>query len=561
MPAFKSHKTAISDGAWDGPVQKTRVKTGRKRAYYGRIYAWFDPDGEEGVKGTYKFIHHEVGEDGTPGPANLTACSTGIGVLNGGRGGTTIPAADRRGVWTHLAAHLQDADKEAPPLQSLVGGDYPQVFEALQDRAWAVHPAKLVEINAFVENLLDGGPFPARAAAGRSGARAADAPYEAVDGVAVLPIMGVLAKRMNLLTDMSGGTSYELLGKQFDAALADPNITAILLDIDSPGGTVDGVKPLADRIFAARQVKPVVAYGDGLMASAAYWLGSAANWVMAGDTALVGSIGVAAMHYDRSGADAQRGVKRTVISSGKFKRLASDTEPLSAEGLQYLQEISDTYYQIFLEAVGRQRGGITALQVHEHMADGREFVGRQALDKGLLDGIGTKAQAIAKARRLGRKNQTGGKDMDLKTLQAQHPEVFEEIKALGASEAAEVLRAEGWQDGLEAERIRVLKILRAGGKADLTLAAVEQGDAPEAALEKFLQAERDNRNLELEKMKQAAPGSMGQQAMGGSETFETRVAGLLAQGQAKTRGEAIRIVARQWPELHQDYIDRQNSVK
>ena len=151
--------------------------------------------------------------------------------------------------------------------------------------------------------------------------------------------------------------------------------------------------------------------------------------------------------------------------------------------------------------------------------------------------------------------------MDLKTLQAQHPEVFEEIKALGASEAAEVLRAEGWQDGLEAERIRVLKILRAGGKADLTLAAVEQGDAPEAALEKFLQAERDNRNLELEKMKQAAPGSMGQQAIGGSETFETRVAGLLAQGQAKTRGEAIRIVARQWPELHQDYIDRQNSVK
>lgn len=118
MPAFKRHKTGTSDSAWDGPANKTRVKEGQSRAYYGKIFGWYDPDGDEGVKKTYKFIHHEVAGDGNPGAANLTACSTGIGVLNGGRGGTTIPEADRQGVYNHLAGHLRDADKEVPELNS-----------------------------------------------------------------------------------------------------------------------------------------------------------------------------------------------------------------------------------------------------------------------------------------------------------------------------------------------------------------------------------------------------------------------------------------------------------
>jgi len=118
--ALPSHSTATSDGSWDGPANEKRVKVDQEQSYYKRVYAWADPDGEAGKKSTYKFIHHEVGSDGTPGAANIQACRTGIGALNGARGGTVIPDADRRGVYNHLAKHLRDGDVEPPELKALV---------------------------------------------------------------------------------------------------------------------------------------------------------------------------------------------------------------------------------------------------------------------------------------------------------------------------------------------------------------------------------------------------------------------------------------------------------
>jgi HK97 family phage prohead protease len=115
--AIGSHSTPTTDAAWDGPANETRVRSGEDLAYYRRIYAWRDPDGDPEVKSTYKFIHHMVDGDGNPGAANIRACQTGIGVLNGGRGGTTIPDADRKGVYNHLAKHLRDADVEPPELK------------------------------------------------------------------------------------------------------------------------------------------------------------------------------------------------------------------------------------------------------------------------------------------------------------------------------------------------------------------------------------------------------------------------------------------------------------
>ena len=118
MPAFKLHKTATVDKPWDGPLNKGRAKLGQGHDYYGKIFAWFDPNGDPTLKQTYKFIHHEVDAVGTPGAANVRGCSTGIGVLNGGMGGTTVPDADRKGIWNHLAAHMADAGMEAPELKS-----------------------------------------------------------------------------------------------------------------------------------------------------------------------------------------------------------------------------------------------------------------------------------------------------------------------------------------------------------------------------------------------------------------------------------------------------------
>lgn len=117
--AIPSHTTGTNDSAWSAGKNEKKVKQDQKLAYYKKIYGWYDPDGEVGVKSTYKFIHHFVSEDGTPGDASTRACSSGIAILNGARGGTNIPDADRKGLYNHLAKHLRDADKEPPELRSV----------------------------------------------------------------------------------------------------------------------------------------------------------------------------------------------------------------------------------------------------------------------------------------------------------------------------------------------------------------------------------------------------------------------------------------------------------
>ncbi len=117
--ACPAHSTATSQGTWDGPANEARAKSGETVGYYRRIFAWQDPEGDPGVKSSYRFIHHEVGSDGTPGAANIRACQSGIGILNGGRGGTTIPEEDIPGVYGHMARHLRDAGLEPPPLKGL----------------------------------------------------------------------------------------------------------------------------------------------------------------------------------------------------------------------------------------------------------------------------------------------------------------------------------------------------------------------------------------------------------------------------------------------------------
>jgi signal peptide peptidase SppA len=562
MPAFKPHSTATVDKPWDGPANKANARSGENRAYYGRIYAWYDPKGNEGAKESYKFVHHEVAADGTPGPANINGCSAGIAVLNGGRGGTTIPEADRAGVHAHLAAHLKDAGKEAPPLQQADMEDN-LFFQTIQDRAWALLPAKLEEISAFIERRLAGDKMDWPAAAqGRSGHRAEEA-YQVMDKVAVLPVYGVLDKRLNLLMRMSGGTSTELLARDLRAALADPRVESILLDVDSPGGAVDGTKELADLIFTARQQKPIVAYANGLMASAAYWLGSAADAVVAGETATLGSIGVAMMHYDYSAQDEKFGVKRTAIFAGKYKKLASDEKPLSAEGQKYLQGIVDQLYQIFLENVGRHRG-LDSETVHEQMGDGRLFIGKKALRAGLIDRLGNFNDALALAR------EKGGR-MDLQALQEQHPDLFAQVKGMGKAEAtleellekqpeiATQLRAEGEA----AERARVVEILQAGADPQTAREAIEQGLSADAAFKLFFEKEKEKRGQALKTLQEEAPQPLGQnpppETAGGD--FEAKVAEILKSGRAETRGQAIQLAATEFPELHQEYLHKLNQQK
>lgn len=112
--AIPAHSTATVDSAWDGPANESRLKNDQGYSYYRKAYAWVDGSGDRTKKSSYKFPHHMVSEGGDVGAANVKACQSGIAVLNGGRGGTKIPAADKKGVYNHLAKHLKDAKVEPP---------------------------------------------------------------------------------------------------------------------------------------------------------------------------------------------------------------------------------------------------------------------------------------------------------------------------------------------------------------------------------------------------------------------------------------------------------------
>jgi capsid assembly protease len=259
---------------------------------------------------------------------------------------------------------------------------------------WAIMPEKLLEIQAIYATHLRGEKIDItgiEAAAGKP-LQNDRTPYQVDRGVAIIGIEGIIAKKMNMFTKISGGVSTQIVKADFRQAMADPAVKAILLVIDSPGGTVDGTEELAAEIASARGVKPVITYTDGVMASAAYWIGSAADAIyISGDTAWVGSIGVVTSHTDYSGWEEKMGLKTTEIYAGKYKRIDSEYQPLSQEGRDYIQSQVDYIYSTFARTVAAHRSdaGLAIPPDGEAIpwADGKIFIGSQALEQGLADGV------------------------------------------------------------------------------------------------------------------------------------------------------------------------------
>lgn len=210
--------------------------------------------------------------------------------------------------------------------------------------------------------------------------------YETINGVAIISLSGVLTKDAFLSAWLPGGTSMRNAGEAFNAALLDTSINSIMLYIDSPGGTVDGTEELASLIYEARGKKPIIAYSDGQITSAAYWIGSAADKIyISGNTVQAGSIGVVAAHVDVSEQDRMFGEKITEITAGKYKRIAGSHAPLSEEGRSYLQEQVDVIYSVFVTAVAKNRN--ISEKKALAMADGKIFIGQYTVDIKLVDGI------------------------------------------------------------------------------------------------------------------------------------------------------------------------------
>ena len=211
-------------------------------------------------------------------------------------------------------------------------------------------------------------------------------------GVAVIPIVGSMSHRSTGIEAMSGMTSYSTLQKQFDAAFNDPNVGSILMDIDSPGGSVAGAFDFRDYLMSKKGTKPVYALARDAMCSAAYLIGSTADKVYATQTARVGSIGVVAMHTDASGKMEKEGLKPTFISAGKFKTAGNPYEKLEGDKLKYLQDSVDESYDMFINAVADARG-IDKKAIRD--TEARVYGGKKAVEIGLADGIRTYESVIA----------------------------------------------------------------------------------------------------------------------------------------------------------------------
>ena len=175
-------------------------------------------------------------------------------------------------------------------------------------------------------------------------------------GIAVIPIHGTLVRRTLGLEAASGLMSYGEIGARLDAALADPAVSGILLDVDSPGGEAGGVFELAERIRAIDAVKPVWAIAADSAFSAAYAIACAASHLAVTRTGGVGSVGVIAMHVDQSVRDAQQGYRYTAITAGRHKNDFSPHEPLDHEALVRLQAEVDRVYGLFVGHVAAMRG-------------------------------------------------------------------------------------------------------------------------------------------------------------------------------------------------------------
>ena len=180
--------------------------------------------------------------------------------------------------------------------------------------------------------------------------------FDQVDGIAVIPVEGTLVHRFGHLDPYSGMTGYDGIQTKLDAALADPNVRGILMDIDSPGGEVSGCFDLTDYIFQARQMKPIWALADELACSAAFSLASACSRIIAPRTAQIGSVGVLTAHVDHSQMLKQAGLDVTLIFAGDHKVDGNPYEPLPANVRDEIQAEIDQLYGMFVRTVARNRG-------------------------------------------------------------------------------------------------------------------------------------------------------------------------------------------------------------
>lgn len=324
------------------------------------------------------------------------------------------------------------------------------------------------------------------------------------NGVAIVPVNGPVFRYANLFTMISGGTSIDILVRDLRAAVDDPAVESILLEIDSPGGQATSIAETANTIRAVAQEKSVTAYIDGTGASAAYWLASAANEIVVSETALVGSIGtVLTIFKPKDSATFE-----FVSSQSPNKR----PDPASEAGRAEFQRIVDDLTTIFVDSVAKFRG-VTADTVLAKFGQGGIKVGAAAVEAGMADRVGSFEDTLA-----GLSGASTGDSIMGNQATAQNsgtpdkPEINREYLNENHADLVDAIKQEGRNEGLEAgataerERIQSVESQLIPGHEDLIgqlkYDGKTTGDQAAAAV---VRAEKEVRTTEAQSLRSDAP--------------------------------------------------------
>lgn len=350
-----------------------------------------------------------------------------------------------------------------------------RALDAILATQWAILPETLDTIAAIAEreHEYSGNLEALEAKLGRPLGNTMSASLR--DGVALIPIEGPLFKRANLMTAYSGATSYEVVASDLAAALENPQVDAVMLMVDSPGGEVRGTTDLAAMIKAAN--KPVWAHVSGTAASAAYWLISAADKIFASDTSILGSIGAQIGYTARDPRPGERSV-RFVSSVSPLK----NADPESDAGGQQVQQMVDDLGKVFVSAVADNMG-VSVETVLEKFGQGGVMVASKALESGMINGISTFESAFAALKKeLSSMDYTS---LTAAALAENRPDIVAALRAEGVASVEKIdaaaIRAEAAK--AERERITAIDALAMPGAEEVIAKAKAEGtDANMAAV-------------------------------------------------------------------------------
>lgn len=296
--------------------------------------------------------------------------------------------------------------------------------------------------------------------------------------VAVVMLRGTLMKSVG---SMSAGTSTVAARRELRQAANDPDVAAIVLAIDSPGGTVSGTADLAAEVKAAAKKKPVYAYAEDLCASAAYWVASQCDAVFANtDTALVGSIGTLMVVYDMSGAAGQAGVKTLVFGTGPLKGAGAPGAPVTDEQQAYFRGLVESSQVAFDAAVQKARS-LTDRQLSAAKTGG-VFGAADAMDRKLIDGIKGFDAVVNDAAAAARARAKAPRPMKAELSPNQKGATVDE-NSVGAVATAPIVDAIAESRKAAAAELRRQAEIgkRCAAHPGIAAEAIEQGWTPDAA--------------------------------------------------------------------------------